>query len=177
MRKGSVITALATLFAIYIAATPYITAHQIKSAAEKKDSDALSEHIDFPSVRQSLKDQLNTVIMKEMATEEMQNNPFAALGAAFASTMVDKILELYVTPAGITQMLEGDKPNLNQAPHGQSASTPPSSKTPLSNASMSYQSFNKFAITATNEKGEEGTFILHRHGISWKLAEIIIPLE
>jgi hypothetical protein len=60
------------LFAIliYIAASPYITVYQMKSAAERHDGEALSEHIEFPSVRQSLKDQMNAMLMKEMAKDD-----------------------------------------------------------------------------------------------------------
>ncbi|MEZ5436438.1 MAG: DUF2939 domain-containing protein [Pseudomonadales bacterium] len=45
------------LVAAYVFALPYITVHQIRQAVEMRDSVALSEHIDFPSVRLSLKDQ------------------------------------------------------------------------------------------------------------------------
>ena len=43
----------------YILATPYLTVYQMKIAAENQDGEALSEHIDFPVLRQNLKDQLN----------------------------------------------------------------------------------------------------------------------
>lgn len=46
--------------------------------------------------------------------EEMRDNPFAALGAALASAMVDKIVDVYVTPAGIRQLM-ASKLNLSCA--------------------------------------------------------------
>ena len=58
MSKGKIIGIVGALFAIYVAAAPYITVYQMKSAAESRDGEALSEHIEFPSVRQSLKDQM-----------------------------------------------------------------------------------------------------------------------
>ena len=173
MSKGKIIGIVGALFAIYVAAAPYITVYQMKSAAESRDGEALSEHIEFPSVRQSLKDQMNSMFMKEMAKDEMKDNPFAALGAAFAGVIVDKMVEAYVTPAGITQLMSGEKPKTAQG--GESGSG--SARKPLSDASMSYESLDKFVVKIKSNSAEEGKFVLRRRGIGWKLTEIIIPLE
>ena len=162
------------LFAIsiYIAASPYITVYQIKSAAERHDGEALSEHIEFPSVRQSLKDQANAMLMKEMAKDEMKDKPFAALGAAFGGLMVDKMVEAYVTPACITQLMAGEKPKPTE--EGESGGS--SARKPLSDASMSFETLNKFVVQVKDNNGKESTFVLRRRGISWKLTEIIVSL-
>lgn len=97
------------LVAAYVFALPYITVHQIRQAVKARDSVALSEHIDFPSVRLSLKDQLNAALMGKIQSDEMKDNPFAALGMMLAGPLVDKMLEAYVTPAGIGQLLSGKK--------------------------------------------------------------------
>lgn len=166
----------AGIFAIYVVAAPYITVHQMKSAAEARDGEALSEHIEFPSVRQSLKDQMNAMFAKKLTKdEEMKNNPFAALGAMFAGVIVDKMVDAYVTPAGITQLMAGEKP---QRGTGQSESgTRTSDRKPLSDASMRYVSLDKFVVKVKGEDNRETKFVLRRRGISWKLTDIIIPLE
>jgi hypothetical protein len=176
MSRSKILAAIGlVLFAIsiYIAASPYITVYQMKSAAERHDGEALSEHIEFPSVRQSLKDQMNAMIMKEMAKDEMKDNPFAALGAAFGGFMVDKMVEAYVTPTGITGLMAGEQPKLTEG----GESTGSSARKPLSDASMSYESLNKFVVKVKGDNGEEARFVLRRRGISWKLTEIIMPLE
>lgn len=173
MSKGKIVAVIGGLFAIYVAAAPYITVHQMKSAAESHDGEALSEHIEFPSVRQSLKDQMNAMFIKEMAKDEMKDNPFAALGAAFAGVMVDKMVEAYVTPAGITQLMAGEKPKPAQGEESGGGS----GRKPLSDASMSYESIDKFVVKVKGGTGEEGKFVLRRRGIGWKLTEIIIPLD
>ena len=170
MSKGGLFAVVGALFAIYVAGAPYLTVYQMKSAAESRDGEALSEHIEFPSVRQSLKDQMNVMFMKEMSKNEMKDNPFAALGAAFAGVMVDKMVEAYVTPAGITQLMAGEKPSAE----GSSSSN---NRKPLSDASMSYESLSKFVVTVKGNTGEEGKFVLRRRGISWMMTEIIIPLK
>jgi Protein of unknown function (DUF2939) len=174
MTKRKVLLGLiAWLFAFYVVATPYITVHQMTSAAERHDGEALSEHIDFPSVRQSLKDQMNANFMKEMSKDKnLKGNPFAALGTAFAGVMIDKMVDAYVTPAAITQMMAGEKPN----PLAGEGTTEGSNRKPLSDATMSYESLNKFVVRVKDEDGGEGKFVFRRRGISWKLTEIIIPI-
>lgn len=173
MSKRKVLAVVGVLFAAYVVATPYITVHQMKSAAERRDGDALSEHIEFPSVRQSLKGQMNAMFMKELAKDDIKDNPFAALGAAFAGVMVDKMVEAYITPAGITQLMTGEKP----APKESGKSGGSASRKPLSDATMSYESLDKFVVTVKSNTDEEGKFVLRRRGIGWKLTEILIPLD
>jgi hypothetical protein len=48
---------------------------------------------------------------------------------------------------------------------------------PLEDASMFYESLDKFVVKIKGADGGDGTFVLRRKGIGWKLTEIIIPLE
>jgi hypothetical protein len=173
MKKGGLFAVVGVLFAIYVVGAPYLTVYQMRSAAESRDGEALSEHIDFPSVRQSLKDQMNAMLIKEMAKDEMKDNPFSAMGVAIVGVMVDKMVDAYITPAGITQLMAGEKPNTRE--HGDSSGG--AKKKPFSNASMSYESLSKFVITVRGDTGTEGKFVLRRRGIDWKLTEIILPLK
>jgi hypothetical protein len=177
MSKGKVAVGVAAgLFVIYVAAAPYITVYKMKSAAKDYDGEALSEHIEFPSVRQSLKDQMNAMFAKKMAEdEEMKDNPFAAVGAAFAGMMVDKMVDAYVTPVGITQLMAGEKPHPREDSGGESSNSP--DRKPLSDASMSYESLDKFVVKVKGDDGDEAKFVLRRRGIDWKLTDIVIPLE
>jgi hypothetical protein len=190
---------VAGVVAICIFATPYITVHQMKSAAASHDGEALAAYIEFPSVRQSLKDQMNAMFAKKMAEdEEMQANPFAALAMAYSGVIVDKAVDAYVTPAGITQLMEGEKPQPGavqpelgqpaqpapgQAVPDQPATAEAGSKSepperePLAEASMSYESFDRFVVKLKDEDGKEGKFVLSRRGLGWKLTDIIIPVE
>jgi len=159
----------------YILAAPYITVYQMKTAAESHNGEALSEHVDFPALRQSLKDQMNVMLGTVMAKETKRGNLFVAFGAAFAGMMVEKMVDVYVTPVGITELMKGDKTE-SEGPNGDTMVQAQSK--PLFNASMSYESFSKFSITTRNsEPGKEVKFILRRRGMGWKLTEIIIPLQ
>ena len=80
MKKGSIILVVVFgLAVIYLIAAPYITVYQMKAAAEQHDGEALSEQIDFDSLRQSLKDQFNVMLAKNMAQDEdLKDSPLAA---------------------------------------------------------------------------------------------------
>ncbi len=172
MSKKKIIAVVGVLFAGYVATAPYITVHQMKSAAESQDGEALSEYIEFPSVRQSLKDQMNAMFMKEMAKEKTKDNPFSALGAAFGGVIVEKMVDAYVTPAGISQLMAGEKPKSTEEGGPYSSF----GREPLTDASMSYESVDKFVVKVKGGTGEEGKFVLRRRGIGWKLTEIIVPI-
>ena len=171
-----IFAALIIAVVAYVAASPYITVSQMRTAAETGDSGALSEYIDFASVRQSLKAQMNVMLAEKMAEdEEMQGNPFAALGAGLASAMVDKIVDVYVTPAGIRQLMAGKKPKPGS---DNDNSISDSSNAAFEDASMAYASYDKFIITVKNAQGEEAEFILRRQGLAgWVLTDIIIPQD
>ena len=159
----------------YVAVSPYITVYQIKSAAERKDGEALSEYVDFVSLRQNFKDQMNAMFMRKMDSQEMKDNPFAMLGVAFAGMMVDRAVETYVTPAGITQLMSGQKPDTSQKSTTEQSSTE-TTVSPFSDANLSYASFSKFVVTVQRDTNEF-KFILRRRGIGWKVTEIVLPLE
>jgi hypothetical protein len=79
----------------YLAATPYITARQIKIAARAGDGSALSEHIDFEALRQNLKDQLNIYFAMQMTKDGENVSHLAAIGGLFMGVMIDKLVDSY----------------------------------------------------------------------------------
>ncbi|ERI54095.1 hypothetical protein N878_02760 [Pseudomonas sp. EGD-AK9] len=162
----------------YLIASPYITVYQIKQAAKARDADALEQYIDFPRVRESLKGQLNAKVM-ESAKSEMADNPFAALGVAFAGAMVDSMITSFVTPAGLAQMMKGEKLELKGAPQSSGGDAPSvrQSREPFEGAEMSYQGVSRFVVIVPDENGDGPVrFILTRSGISWQLSDVKLPL-
>lgn len=161
----------------YLVASPYIAVYQIRQAAKARDADALERYIDFPRVRESLKEQINAKVMATAATE-LADNPFAAFGMAFAGAMVDRLVSAAVTPAGLAEMMKGEKPKLKGAsqPAG-SAPKAPAMREPLSDAEMGYQGFSRFVVSVPSKDGSGPVrFILTRSGLSWQVSDVKIPL-
>ncbi|GHA05860.1 DUF2939 domain-containing protein [Oceanisphaera arctica] len=190
MRKTKYVLLLLILGAVgYVVAAPWLTAYQISDAVDQRDSAALAEQVEFDSVRLSLKQQLNSRVLRELGADNKQN-PFAALGASLANMMVDGLLDTYMTPVGIERLMRGETP----APGiPESSPLPPSDtggsndsdtgksdaerKKLFSDARMGYQTLDRFVVTVTDEKGREADFVLSRRGLDWKLTAIVLPLD
>ena len=173
MKKISV-EVIAVLVAGYIFATPYLTVYQMKTAAENHDGEALSEYIDFPALRQSLKDQINAILGKKIVEKVEDDDPFTALGATLGATLggaiVEKMIDTYITPASVMELMKGEKPM------SEKVSEPTQKQEPFANISMSYETFSKFSVITTQyESDDEVKFIFRRNGIGWKLTEILLP--
>lgn len=180
--KYLIIAAIA-IFAAWYAYSPYQTVHAMKAAGVNRDGEALAEHIDFPSVRESIKEQINARLLN-VVKEESEENPVKALGAAFGGMLVDKLVDAYITPAGLIEMMEGDRPEDVVADDIASKVTGRNTadedeKKPFQDASYSYESLDRFVASVKDDKsGEEIRFVLRRSGISnWKLTEVLLPVE
>lgn len=172
--KNTLIALMLVCIAYWVG-SPYWVVHQIQTAAQAKDAQALAAHIDFVSVRQNLKDQLNAKMTDTV--EQHTNNPFALLGTAFAGMLVDKMVDVYVTPTGMQKLMTGQLPQLPNP-----SSTPEASKSSEStdthpDVQMRYQSFNTFVVTSTATQGHQIKAILSRQGLSWKVTNIVLPLD
>ncbi|MBB5017263.1 hypothetical protein HNQ59_000527 [Chitinivorax tropicus] len=163
----------------YAIATPYIAVYQISDAAHKKDAEALSSHIDFPSVRQSIKSQINQNISNTLQENNLKDNLFSELGMALAGAMVDTLVESYVSPAGISKLISGQKflqkVSTDTSENQQGNQPKQESKSLFSQASMSYKSLDKFEVVKQSDNGDQLKFILSRSGLSWKITDIILP--
>ncbi|MGD0946617.1 MAG: TPM domain-containing protein [Candidatus Binatia bacterium] len=110
MKKLVLLLAVVLLALVgFVIVGPFWTMHQIKQGIERDDPELLSENIDFPALRQNLKEQFSAQMMKKSAAE-LQNNPFGVLGAALASNLVDGLVDSFVTPAALAMLMEGKKP-------------------------------------------------------------------
>ena len=159
----------------YWYATPYLALNSIKKAAQAGDSDTVSKYIDYPSVRQSFKDQMNAMMAKELMNQDTDG--FAALGAMLASTMVDKMVDGFVTPEGMTLMLKGK--NLKDAEQdSQDAQTAETQEQPKPEYEAGYTSLNDFEVVIKDQdQSKEVKVLMVRDGLSWKIHKLAIPLN
>lgn len=87
--------------------SPWWVLHQVKVAAERNDAQAVSDVIDYPKLRDSLKGELNTVVssrLREGASRLGEvGRTGATLGAVLASALVEKLVETMVRPEFVIQ--------------------------------------------------------------------------
>ncbi len=175
MKKTLWLTGLLLITGLgYIAASPYITVDQIKTGIDEQDSESLAQNIDFPVLRKNLKEQLNAQVMKK-TTSELKNNPFGALALGFASTLVDGMVDSFITPSGLASLTEGKKPSRTESSDSK-ASSGAQRQEPFKDARYSYDSANSFSVWVQDLEGKEIRFVLLRYGINWKLTNIIFPV-
>ena len=167
---------LLVIFAIYLYASPYLVLNNIKNAAEQGDADKLSGYIDFPSVKQSMKDQVKAAMVKELASSKEQDG-FEALGTMLGAAMIDPLIDGLVTPDGVALMLQGQKLDFdlnNDTPEDK-----PKSKNEDIDYKAGYLSFNRFKVQVigADDPNESIDVIMHRDWLSWKVTSINFSLD
>nr|WP_228719633.1 DUF2939 domain-containing protein [Acinetobacter baumannii]UMW89928.1 Unknown (DUF2939-domain) [Acinetobacter baumannii] len=172
---GALITVIVVLVGGYYYASPYIVLNSIKSAAQAGDSEKVSAYIDYSSVRQSFKDQMNAYMVKDLASKDTDG--WEALGTMIATTMIDKMVDAVVTPEGMTLMLQGKDFKESLKPHTEQSSDQTTSKEKL-DYSTRYLSMNLFEVTLKNPNNDKQLkVIMERDGLSWKVKKFVIPMD
>jgi Protein of unknown function (DUF2939) len=147
---------------------PYLTINNMKNATTNRNANALSEEIDFPSLRVSIKENVKAQVMKQMAGSE---NPEAAkITPALVEKMVSPMVDKIVTPEGLEQLmldkLPGAKINLAHLDRDIAKS----------DIKMGYESLDRFVVHITDkvDRAKDVSLILKRDGLAWKLSGIDI---
>ena len=185
--------AIAVLVAIPCAwyyATPYLAFSAMKTAADRKDAQALSDYVDYPAVRESLKSTFKAKMAGELVKGDANANPFAALGMMLAGALVDTMVDAMITPQGLASLMNAEQaaPKI-QVPKKPPPETQPQTPPPESKAEPSarktvitrrYAGWNRFEISASKSDKPDNkvTMVMLRQGIaSWKLSAIDLPLK
>jgi hypothetical protein len=167
---GVAVAVLAVVAAGYAYASPYLTVSRVRAAAERGDAATVNAHVDFPAMRESMKGWMGVAMAKQLAKQgnDVRSNPFNALGAGFAMTLVEKMVDALVTPEMVSAMLEGRRPG-QRSKHDARAGT----EGPL----MGYEGFDRFVVTmrSAGVAREEFSMIWCRSGLIWKLSAVRLP--
>lgn len=147
----------------YVALGPFIAIHEIKAGIESQDSEKLGEYVDFPALRENLKQQFDAYLIQSNAPD--QSNPFGALAAVIGQEVVGHMIDSAVTPAGLATISTGGKAQPSGGPRLE----------PFYNAHYRYESTSRFSALIRDDTGGETRFVFRRYWISWKLSNVIIP--
>ncbi|MBN3794269.1 DUF2939 domain-containing protein [Burkholderia sp. Ac-20392] len=197
MKRKTVMAIAGIAIAVGVAssyASPYITLYQMRSALADNDADSFSSHVDFPSMRESLRAQVMTMMHAKMANSpEMNGNSFADLGMVMAMGFVNQAIDTMVTPAGVmTMMAQGatkpahasvpaSPPGPSETAHAESdGGTAPqtTSSKPKADYSVGYKNWSTVTATARKGTDDDVTFIFKRDGLwSWKLSAVNLPID
>ena len=84
----------------YAFASPWLALRDLTQAFEDQDTRKIEKLIDFPELREDIKDTAKAAMMKSAAIE-LEGNPFAAMGIMMANAIVDPIIDQVISPAGL----------------------------------------------------------------------------
>jgi hypothetical protein len=174
-------------------ASPYLALDRLKRAADARDAQTVSDYVDYPELRESLKEQIGGLLTRRLEARA-NGNPLAALGAMIGVALIGPLVDAYATPDGVAALLNGMPPrgDLNQRPPApQNNATNPAAgvadSTPAAVApapattpqqppqtTAGYRGINEFAVTYQHGVGDARySAILRREGLfSWKLAAV-----
>ncbi len=169
------------IFGGFIYLTPYLSILGFKSAIESKDTEAARKYIDFPSVRRSLKDQLNETLTKRLA-KDMEGTPYSAfkmvLIQPMVSSLVNSTVNSTVTPNGLEALMNSGRLSKKKV-STQEKSQPEFKPTNKSKISMYYKTINRFILRSDLPNIEEPMKAYWKRDFlwSWKLTSIELPFE
>ena len=155
--------------------TPYIAVHNMEKAADDRDVETLSDYVDYPAFRESIKANFNAMMASKIAKSK-NDNLFEALGAALGAAMINHIVDSFVTPESLTMLIKGEKPQIENT-KSDSRTEPLHSKADTK-MSMEYDGINRFVVSVKEKDSSKDPvkLIFKRKGIiSWKLSALRLP--
>jgi hypothetical protein len=123
-------------------------------------------------VRSSIKDQFSALVARRAGGEqELKKNPLAGLALMLVPVILDKVVDVIVTPDGIAQLLA--------RPIGDQQKTP-REKGKRWSRSWSFLDLDHFSVQYADPDDSRIVFglVLERHGLFlWKLARLDLPTD
>jgi Protein of unknown function (DUF2939) len=156
----------------YVATGPYRTMRELGEALAARDTASVAECVDFPKIRESIKQQV-TKGVSERSKTVFADNPIASLAASLATNLSDTLVDSLVTPKGLEQLLAGENALSQFA--GSSENRSIVASTAIDSARYSFRSLSEFTVTLEPKPNVLVTLVLAREGLSWKIVEIRLP--
>jgi len=166
---------LGLLLLLCLFASPYLTLQQMRQAAQAQDAQSLSEHVDWPSLRDSLKTGVQARLAQQDLNPQGQPSRAAVWGAAVAGALLGPMVDRLITPESLSRLLQGQGPGAAALASAQAASEPAAQALEWSSH---FEGINRFVFSVRKPGADEEPIhlVLRREGlVSWKLAELRLP--
>lgn len=174
---GGAIIAVAVLLIVWIA-SPVLAGQALIRAAKAGDEQALDRLVDFPSLRSSMKNELNDAVAARIGHDpRVEQSGLGGLGMILAPMLLGGAVDAVVTPQGVAAMVRtGEAPD----PTAPAADKGPKDDGSDVHQSWGYRNFDTFAITLTQRKDPDRrlALLLERRGLfGWKLAGVDLQTD
>jgi hypothetical protein len=159
-------------------ASPYFALYNFVMALKVGDQLALQKQVSWPDVRQGFKDDFGTMLAEKVATDpKLKDNPFSVLGSVFGSAIVDRLIDVYVTPRGLAALIQAGKLSPKGVPSARSPETEPVTR-PVVRWAF-FNGLTSFLLVLENESSASGPLkvVMNFQDFSWKVVRVYLPLE
>jgi len=92
---------------------PYYAVHRLSAALQNGDALALEDQVDWASVREGLRGDLNATLIRKLRTEPDNNSVGTGLASLLAPAIINQIVDSYVTPQTIAYLIRTGRPSLS----------------------------------------------------------------
>ena len=167
---GLMVAALVAAAAGWWFASPWWTLRAMREAAAAHDEKALSAHVDYPALRESVKSN----VMRRITTDGRGAEGLGAIGALVADAIAGPLIKAAVTPQGVEAMFRADYAQDKAArtpdtPGVALPKLPPEKDRPV----IERHGLNEFTVRGREAGG--ATLLFHRDALGWKLAGFDLP--
>ncbi|WP_420479927.1 DUF2939 domain-containing protein [Brevundimonas sp. FT23028] len=170
---GALLAAVVLLAAAWGLA-PVLTGQALIRAARAGDAQKLEQLVDFPALRQSLKDELQQELVRRVGDDpRLAERGLGALGMMLAPMILEGAVDAVVTPEVLARMV-----NTAEAPDPTRPAPPEPGDAKDGrdiHQAWGYRDLNHFAVTLTDRDHPDQhlALILERRGLfRWQLAAI-----
>ena len=157
--------------------SPYFAVRSLRAAIVNADEQTLGEIVDFPVLRQNLKDQF-TSQMDRWAVEHEESMP-ALAASALGGIFVDRLIDAYVTPSGVVRLASKvEIPDDADVPFTALFDSVGSVFLDQGDYAIDrgLRSFS-LRIQTMGESEDEIEVIFEGNGLKWILVNVILPLD
>jgi hypothetical protein len=181
MKKLLIGVAAAAVVALVAAwaAAPVLAAQGLIRAAKAGDARKLEALVDFPALRQSLKEELNAELVARMRRDpEVAESGLGGLGLMLAPMLLSGAVDTFVTPEMVAQMVvTAEAPDPTDPPEPEPGDAADANDV---HQSWGYRDLDHFAVTLTDRDrpDQQLALILERRGLfAWKLAAVDLQAD
>ena len=170
--RARLIVAAVVVLLLFYAVTPYYSVWRFGETLRVRDMNALATRVDFPKVRGSLKQQIRDHFMGGRKTKK--DDLVAQLLTASGPSLLDRLIDAYVTPDGLATIIG------NPAPIKNASSLASLSSVSSERREIDWSKARRAFFTSPRDFAvdHEGITLRFRfNGLGWKLREIDLNLE
>ncbi|MEY2563454.1 MAG: hypothetical protein QOH88_1647 [Verrucomicrobiota bacterium] len=179
-RRWAIALSIAAVLLIYLA-SPYVSLWNFMQALRARDSAALAGRVDFPKVRDGIKAQLSarfsTPSSGEQPSKPSKQSRIQAFLMANAPSLVDQLLDAYLTPDGLAMLLA--KPEFAITKEAVMAGPPQENAEQTASVTTNYWSKVNYAFFTSPREflvDYNGTQLKFRfYGLGWRLVRLELP--